>query len=184
MCTPRLLAICVLGLVAGCAGPRAMSPTSAVGPAVRFGEPASAELIAAWDISIAPTGAGLPPGAGDARQGAVIYQQKCASCHGEGGRGTPADPLVGGVGSLATGKPMRTVGSYWPYATTLFDYMRRAMPLNNPMSLSNDEVYAVSAYLLHLNGLLGEEDRLDATTLWKVKMPNREGFISDWPQRR
>jgi len=91
---------------------------------------------------------------------------------------------VGGAGSLATKTPLRTVGSYWPYATTLFDYTRRAMPLNNPMSLSDNEVYAVSAYVLYLNGLLGEDDRLDAMSLMKIRMPNRDGFVSDWPARR
>ena len=92
-----------------------------------------------------------------------------------------ADPLVGGTGSLGTDKAMKTVGSYWPYATTLFDYTRRAMPFNNPQSLSNDELYAVSAYILWLNGIIDQDTRLDATTLPKVEMPNRDGFVSAWP---
>jgi cytochrome c len=91
------------------------------------------------------------------------------------------DTLVGGIGSLASDKPVRTVGSFWPYATTLFDYVRRAMPTTAPMSLTNEEVYAVSAYILHINGIIGETDVMNAQTLPAVKMPNRDGFISDWP---
>ena len=97
--------------------------------------------------------------------------------------GKPADALVGGIGSLATARPVRTVGSYWPYATTLFDYLRRAMPITNPLSLSDDEVYAVSAYVLYLNGIVGEDAVMNAQTLPQVKMPNRDGFVSDWPPR-
>src|SRR6266571_3579728 len=97
--------------------------------------------------------------------------------------GKPADPLAGGIGSLAGKAPQRTVGSYWPYATTLFDYVRRAMPITNPLSLSDDEVYAVSAYVLFLNGIVGEDAVMNAQTLPQVKMPNRDGFVSDWPPR-
>jgi S-disulfanyl-L-cysteine oxidoreductase SoxD len=184
MSTPRTFAgLAAACLLVACATSRMTSPLFS-SPGARLGEAAPADLVAAWDISIAPTGAGLPAGGGSAREGAAIYQQKCASCHGERGAGKPADALVGGSGSLTTRAPLRTVGSYWPYATTLFDYTRRAMPLNNPMSLSNDEVYAVSAYVLHLNGLIGEDDRLDAQSLPKVRMSNRDGFISDWPPRR
>lgn len=175
-------ALAVACLAAACVSPpNAVSPSSAP-PA--FGTAAPPELQAAWDISISPTGAGLPPGSGSVQQGAAVYMQKCASCHGEGGAGKPADPLVGGSGSLATKAPLRTVGSYWPYATTLFDYTRRAMPLDNPMSLSNDEVYAVSAYLLHRNGIVGENARLDAQELMKIRMPNRDGFVNNWPRTR
>jgi cytochrome c len=94
------------------------------------------------------------------------------------------DALVGGIGSLATGKAVRTVGSFWPYATTLFDYTRRAMPYNAPMTMNDEEVYAVTAYMLHINGIIGENDAMDAQTLPKVRMPNRDGFISDWPPAR
>jgi mono/diheme cytochrome c family protein len=170
-------------LMAGCASsPDTVAQSSSARPA--FGVPAPAELLASWDISIAPDGAGLPPGRGSVQQGAAVYLQKCASCHGERGAGKPADPLVGGAGSLTSKTPMRTVGSYWPYATTLFDYTRRAMPLNNPMSMSNDEVYAVSAYLLFLNGIVGENEQLDAQSLMKIRMPNRDGFVSNWPRVR
>jgi cytochrome c len=153
-------------------------------PAPRFGEPLSAAEIARYDISIPPSGEGLPPGSGSARQGLKVYEQKCLACHGAKGTGKPADALAGGIGSLASNRPLRTVGSYWPYSTTLFDYVRRAMPLNNPLSLSDDEVYAVSAYVLFLNGVVSEDAVMDAQTLPQVKMPNRDGFVSDWPPRR
>ncbi len=151
-----------------------------------FGAAVSAEEIARWDISIPPSGAGLPAGSGTAKQGAAVYGAKCLACHGEKGAGKPADVLVGGIGSLATvatARPVRTVGSYWPYATTLFDYVRRAMPITNPLSLSDDEVYAVSAYVLFLNGIVGEDAVMNAQTLPQVKMPNRDGFVSEWPPR-
>jgi S-disulfanyl-L-cysteine oxidoreductase SoxD len=146
-----------------------------------LGQEVKPEEIAAWDISISPDGSGLPPGGGTSTEGEPVYKAKCAGCHGVEGTGGPADRLVGGIGSLASKKPIKTVGSYWPYATTLFDYIRRAMPFSAPQSLSNDEVYAVSAYLLFLNGIIAPEARMDAKTLPKVKMPNRDGFVSYWP---
>lgn len=152
-------------------------------PAPRYGEPVSAAELARWDISIPPGGAGLPAGSGTAREGLKVYEQHCLACHGAKGVGKPADALAGGIGSLATKTPLRTVGSYWPYSTTLFDYVRRAMPLNNPLSLSDADVYAVSAYVLFLNGIIAEDTVMNAQTLPQVKMPNREGFISDWPPR-
>ena len=158
----------------------AVQPPSARPP--QLGVAASAEEIARFDISIPPSGAGLPAGSGTARQGAVVYAAKCQSCHGEKGVGKPADALAGGIGSLATARPVRTVGSYWPYATTLFDYVRRAMPIGNPLSLTNDEVYAVSAYVLYLNGIVAEDAAMSAKTLPLVNMPNRDGFVSDWPK--
>jgi cytochrome c len=154
------------------------------GPQPRLGRAATPEEIARWDISIPPSGAGLPAGGGTARQGAAIYAGKCVACHGANGAGKPADPLAGGIGSLASANPVRTVGSYWPYATTLFDYVRRAMPINAPLSLTDDEVYAVSAYLLYLNGIVGEDTPMTATTLPLVQMPNRDGFINEWETRR
>ncbi len=138
--------------------------------------------VAAMDISVDPTGRTLPPGSGDVETGMAVYAAKCANCHGvaaAGGKGL-ADPLVGGMGSLGKGAPKKTVGSFWPYATTLFDYVRRAMPLDKPMSLTNDEVYAVSAYILSLNGIVPKDATLDAKTLPAVKMPNRDGFVSQW----
>jgi cytochrome c len=145
-----------------------------------LGVAASAEEIARSDISIPPSGAGLPPGSGTARQGAGVYAARCMACHGEKGAGKPADALAGGIGSLATARPVRTVGSYWPYATTLFDYIRRAMPLASPLSLTDDDVYALSAYILYLNGIVGEDVSMTAATLPVVKMPNRNGFINEW----
>ena len=143
-----------------------------------LGKPISPEDLASWDISIGPDGAGLPPGSGTAKQGEEVFNTKCQACHGAKGAGQPNDRLVGGQGSLPGEKPaIKTVGSYWPYATTLFDYVRRAMPYVESKSLSNDEVYAVAAYILNLNGVIGDTDTLNAQTLPKVKMPNREGFI-------
>ena len=146
-----------------------------------LGRDVKPEEIAVWDMSIPPDGSGLPAGGGTAVEGAAVYNANCAACHGANGTGGPADPLVGGIGTLASKKPVKTVGSYWPYATTLFDYVRRAMPFNAPQSLSNDEVYAVSAYLLFLNGIINPEARMDAKTLPQVNMPNRDGFVSYWP---
>ena len=148
-----------------------------------FGAPVSADEVARWDISIPPSGVGLPSGSGTARQGAQVYEKNCLACHGVKGVGKPADALAGGAGTLASKTPLRTVGSYWPYATTLFDYVRRAMPITNPLSLTDDEVYAVSAYVLYLNGIIGEDAVMNAQSLPQVKMPNRDGFISDWPPR-
>jgi mono/diheme cytochrome c family protein len=146
-----------------------------------FGRPATPQEIKGWDIDVSPNGAGLPPGRGDVRQGEAIFAAKCASCHSAHGEGKPMDRLVGGIGTLRDKKPVKTVGSFWPYATTLFDYVRRAMPLNAPQSLNPDEVYAVSAYVLFLNGIVPQAATLDANTLPKIKMPNRDGFVSADP---
>lgn len=143
-----------------------------------LGRAATAQDIAAWSLSIGPDGTGMPAGSGTPKQGEAVYAAKCVACHGEKGAGRPNDQLVGGIGSLPGDKPpVRTVGSYWPYATTIFDYVRRAMPYNDSKSLANDEVYAVTAYILALNGIIGENDVIDAQTLPRVRMPNREGFI-------
>lgn len=150
---------------------------------IKLGKEISPKTLAAIDLSITPDGKNLPKGSGTPEQGAKVYAAKCASCHGvdaKGGKGL-ADPLVGGIGSLNTKKPIKTVGSYWPYATTLFDYTRRAMPLDAPRSLTNDEVYAVSAYILYLNNIIKKDHALDDISLPQVKMPNREGFVSQWP---
>lgn len=146
-----------------------------------LGVPATPEQIAGWDISIGPDGAGLPPGSGTARDGADIYAAKCVACHGEKGEGGLNDRLVGGQGTLKSEAPVRTIGSYWPYATTLFDYIRRAMPYPMPHSLSDDEAYALTAYLLYLNGIIGESDAMNARTLPRVAMPNRVGFVRAYP---
>jgi S-disulfanyl-L-cysteine oxidoreductase SoxD len=150
----------------------------ALAEAPQLGQAIAPVDIAPWDISIGPDGAGLPPGSGTASQGEAVYAAKCQVCHGEKGAGGPNDALVGGFGSLATGKsPVKTIGSYRPYATTLFEYIRRAMPFPETKSLTDDEIYAVSAYVLNLNGIVGNDEVLDAQSLPKVKMPNRDGFI-------
>ena len=144
-----------------------------------LGVVATPEEIAAWDISIGPDGAGLPPGSGTPKQGEAVYIAKCLACHGEKGAGKPNDQLVGGIGTLVGDKPpVKTVGSFWPYATTVFDYVRRAMPYNESKSLTNDELYGVVAYLLNLNGIIAENDTINAKTLPQVKMPNRDGFVT------
>jgi len=161
----------------------ALAGAAAAADGPHLGRPATAEEIAAWDISIGPDGAGLPPGSGTARQGETVFAAKCATCHGENGAGKPNDRLVGGQGTLTTDSPVKTVGSYWPFATTVFDYVRRAMPLVEAKSLSDDEVYALVAYLLRLNGVIADGDVMDAQTLPKVRMPNRDGFVPFRPAR-
>ena len=151
------------------------SSMPATGPGL--GRAATAQEVASWDISIPPSGAGLPAGSGTPKQGAAVYVAQCQACHGAKGEGKPADRLVGGIGSLGTDKQLMTVGSFWPYATTLFDYTRRAMPTTKPLSLTNNEVYAVTAYLLFLNGIIPENAEMNAQTLPQVRMPNRDGFI-------
>jgi S-disulfanyl-L-cysteine oxidoreductase SoxD len=146
-----------------------------------LGQPVSEAELAAWDISIPPDGTGLPEGSGTAQEGAEVYAARCQSCHGAGGAGDPADPLTGGIGSLDSAEPMKTAGSFWPYATTLFDYTRRAMPLDAPQSLTDDEVYAVTAFILAENGIIADDAEMNAKTLPQVEMPNQGGFISWWP---
>jgi cytochrome c len=144
-----------------------------------IGRAATPAEIAGWNIDIDRYGNNLPPGSGSVSHGREVFDQQCAACHGAKGEGGVGDRLVGGQGTLATSRPVRTVGSYWPYAPTLFDYIRRAMPQNAPQSLSNDDVYAVSAYILNLNGLLAADATLDARTLSEIKMPNRKMFVGD-----
>ena len=181
MCTSKILGIMAASaLVAACATSSSIPTTPTAGP--DLGRVATAREVAAWDISIPPSGAGLPAGSGSVKQGEAVYVEKCQACHGSKGVGKPADALVGGIGSLSSGKAVITVGSYWPYATTLFDYVRRAMPTTAPQSLSDGEVYAVTAYVLHLNGIVDENAVLDAGTLPKVRMPNRDGFV-DWSRK-
>lgn len=148
----------------------------------KLGQAVSSAAVDAIDNSIDPIGKNLPVGSGTAIAGAAVYAAQCVACHGVGATGGEklADPLVGGVGSLTSVSPLKTVVSYWPYATTLFDYTRRAMPLNAPMTLTNDEVYAVSAYLLFLGGVIEETHELNAQSLPQVQMPNRDGFQSVW----
>lgn len=149
-----------------------------------LGESVSSEEIAKWDISVFPDGEGLPKGEGSVTQGEKVYQKKCIACHGENGLGATADQLAGAQMSLDSEYPEQTIGSYWPYATTVFDVVRRSMPMTAPGSLSNDEVYAVTAYLLYLNNLIDKNDVMNATTLPKVKMPNEDGFIDVYEEER
>jgi cytochrome c len=144
-----------------------------------LGRSATDQDIRPWNIDVSPDGQGLPPGRGTVKEGARIYAGKCAKCHGRTGIEGPADALVGGRDTLKTDTPIKTVGSYWPYATTLFDYINRAMPWDAPQSLTGDEVYAVSAWLLQQNGIIPEDAVLDAHTLPSIRMPNRLGFIPD-----
>jgi S-disulfanyl-L-cysteine oxidoreductase SoxD len=144
-----------------------------------FGRPATPDEITLWDIDIRPDGRGLPEGSGTVAQGKLVYDDNCSGCHGNKGQGGIKDRLVGGHNSLATETPVVTVGSYWPYATTLFDYVRRAMPYPAPGSLSADETYAVVAYILSLNGIVSESAKLDKANLPEIEMPNRGGFIPE-----
>lgn len=146
----------------------------------KLGRPVSPEEIAAQDINVFPDGTGLPPGKGTAREGKALYDAKCASCHGPKGIGGSAGELAGG-GSLTGPHPDRNIGTYWPYATTVFDFIRRSMPLDAPRSLNDDQVYAVTAYLLHINGIIDNRTEMNATSLPRVEMPNRHGFVQIWP---
>jgi mono/diheme cytochrome c family protein len=147
-----------------------------------LGRPLTPEEIRKVNITVAPDGKGLPLGSGSVSAGAAVYARSCQSCHGEKGAGKPQDQLTGGLGTLATGKPVKTPASYWPVATTLFDYIRRAMPITAPQSLTNDEVYAVTAYILSIDGIVQPDTVLDAKSLPRVNMPNKDGFISWWPK--
>lgn len=146
-----------------------------------FGRAPTQAEINAWNIDVRGTdGRGLPPGSGSVAKGEEIYDTKCAVCHGDFGEGNGnMPPLAGGRGTLTSATPSQTVGSYWPYAPTLFDYIRRAMPFPAPQSLTNNEVYAVTAYVLYLNGIVGQNAVLNASTLAAIKMPNRNGFVGD-----
>ena len=149
-----------------------------------LGEPASTEDIRSWEISVMPDGRGLPPGEGDAIRGEKVYAAKCLSCHGPRGEGASADQLAFAEMGLTDEWPEKTVGTYWPYATTLFDFNRRSMPTQAPGSLSDDETYAVTAYILYLNGIIGEDEVLNAKNLAKIRMPNRDGFIDIYSKRK
>jgi len=141
-----------------------------------LGSPATVADLQAADLTIMPDGEGLPTGAGNAVTGARLYRMHCQACHGEGGVGGSNDALVGGRGSLTSAAPQQTIGSYWPYATTIFDYVRRAMPYPTPGALNDAEVYALTAYLLYLNDIIGEREEMNAETLPAVRMPNRDNF--------
>ena len=160
----------IIGLLVAC------SNTPHVTGKVGLGTPISEGQIQKWNIDVGPSGAGLPVGSGSVAAGEILFQQVCANCHGDKGQGVLSNRLVGG-GGLNTGSPVKTVGSYWPYATTIFDYVKRAMPHHSPQSLSDDQVYASTAYILYMNKIIDKNAVMDAKTLPLVKMPNRDGFI-------
>jgi S-disulfanyl-L-cysteine oxidoreductase SoxD len=174
----RSLAAVVLAVLS--IAPRCLLAQDA--PSYGLGRLATPPEIAVWDIDVRADGQGLPPGSGSVRDGLTVYAERCAACHGDKGEGNPMDRLVGGTGTLGSPNPVRTVGSFWPYATTLFDYVRRAMPFNAPESLTADQVYAVCAYLLYLNQIVPAESVLDAERLPTVQMPNRHGFTFPDPR--
>lgn len=167
--------------------PKRAEPASATAKSVQLpksiglGRPATAEEIAGWDIDVRPDGQGLPPGKGTVAQGEEIFQTQCASCHGEFGEGKDRWPeLAGGHGTLTQDRPFKTVGSFWPAPSTIFDYVRRAMPFGNAQSLSNDELYAVTAYLLRLNDVITDDNfELNQQNFTSIKLPNRDAFFDD-----
>jgi S-disulfanyl-L-cysteine oxidoreductase SoxD len=148
-----------------------------------YGTPATADQIAGWDIDARPDGVGLPPGSGSAEKGANVYAEQCTPCHGTFGEGEGRYPkLAGGEGTLTGERPEPSVGSYWPFAVTLFDYINRAMPFQAPHSLSSDDVYALTAYVLHINNIVANNFIADRDSLPKVKMPNHDNFIWQDPR--
>lgn len=181
MFTPNRSLIPALALALGACAVTAQTPQTS--PAPRLGQPISEADIATWDISVAPDGSGLPPGSGTPAQGAKIYAQKCMMCHGEKGTGKPFAALVGGAPLTNGIDTAKTIANFWGYSTILFDFTRRAMPFQAPRTLTNDEVYALTAYILALNKLIGENDEMNAETLPRVRMPNRDGFIVRFPDK-
>ena len=164
----------------GCATQQPVAP-AAPNPHVKFGKPITNADIAPWDIDIRTSdGKGLPVGRGTVAEGKLVYDTKCGACHGADAKGGPVyGTMVGGIGSFKTNTRVLTPGSMYPYAPILFDYIRRAMPMDHPQSLTPNEIYAVSAYILNLNGIIPADAVMDQTTLAQVQMPNRNGFIVD-----
>jgi cytochrome c len=161
----------------------ALASSAALAQSPNLGAPISETDIRAWDISIAPDGSGLPTGSGTPEQGARVFAAKCAVCHGENGKGGTAAALVGGAPLTSGIETTKTIANFWPYATTLFDFTRRAMPWQQPRTLTSDEVYALTAYILALNKIVPENAVMNADTLPKVRMPNRDGFVARFPER-
>lgn len=175
----RLASLTVLALVAAFG----VSGTADAGSSKKFGlgRPATPDEVKAWNIDVRPDGKGLPDGQGKVSDGEKIYTEKCAACHGDFGEGVDRWPvLVGGKGTLKSSNPVKTIGSYWPYASTVFDYIKRAMPFGNAQSLTNDEVYAITAYLLYMNEVIKDEDFvLSKKNFTSVHMPNEKHFVAD-----
>jgi mono/diheme cytochrome c family protein len=161
----------------------ATTATVSLAETPHLGKPLDEAAIANWDISILPDGTGLPKGSGNSAQGAAIFAEKCSACHGDNARGGAAAALVDDRKLAGISASQKTIKNFWPYATTIFDFIRRAMPFNAPRSLSDDEVYALTAYILAENKLIGANDTMNAETLPKVKMPNRDNFIIRFPDR-
>jgi mono/diheme cytochrome c family protein len=161
----------------------AMTTGASLAETPNLGKPIDEAAIATWDISILPDGTGLPKGSGTPAQGAKIYAEKCTACHGDNGKGGAAAALVSDHGLAGINAAQKTIRNFWPYSTTIFDFIRRAMPFQMPRSLTDDEVYALTAYILAENKLIGANDMMDAQTLPKVKMPNRDNFIIRFPDR-
>lgn len=176
---PKRCALAVAVLVAALAVQAFRPAVFAQSPTFGVGHAPTPEQLKRIDIDVTPDGKGLPPGSGTAATGKDVYTRRCETCHGPTGKEGPQEAIAGGKGSLATSRPQKTVGSYWPYATTLWDYINRAMPFDRPGTLTPDEVYSAAAYVLFLNGIVGEQELLDETTLPKVRMPNRNGFVAD-----
>jgi len=172
-------------LLAGCAFMASMAVQDAGASERPFGlgTPATAEEIAGWDIDVRPDGKGAPVGAGNALDGEEIYADRCAACHGDFGEGVDRWPvLVGGHGSLAHADPVKTIGSYWPYASTVYDYIYRAMPFGEAQSLSHDETYQIVAYLLYMNDVIEDDFELNHENIGTIEMPNRNGFFMPDPR--
>jgi S-disulfanyl-L-cysteine oxidoreductase SoxD len=178
MSTRKLITAAALALAFGASAALAQSPG--------LGKPLTEADIKQWDIAIMPDGSNLPAGSGTPAKGAKIFAEKCSACHGDAGKGgvAPFYPSLVGGQPLTNGiDTVKTIANYYAYPTTIFDYTRRAMPYNMPRSLTDDEVYALTAYILALNNFIGQDDVMDATTLPKVKMPNRDNFIMPYPDR-
>ena len=185
MSTLRALTVLVIASACGVGGIYAQTFQNGA-PRPMLGQPITEADVKAWDIAILPDGTNLPPGSGTAKEGAAIYAEKCVACHAEGGNGgvAPGAPALMGGDPLTNGiDTTKTVANYYPYATTVFDYIRRAMPFNMPRSLSDHEVYALTAYILALNKLIDDNAVMDAKTLPQVKMPNRDNYIIPYPDR-
>jgi hypothetical protein len=188
MSTHKLRLMVALATLLAVAG---ASPAAAQAPTYGVGRAPTAEEVKNWDLTIPPDGRGLPPGSGTAALGQPIFAERCASCHGDKGQDSKYRLLAGrprpltaalldkSIDPLLGGQPVLTIASYWQYATTLWGYIRRAQPFDEPGSLTADQVYAVTAYLLYVNGIIGEQDVLDARSLPQIRMPNRDGFVPD-----
>jgi len=176
-----IVAVSAAIIAVGCATRQVEDTAMAPNPHVKFGKPISNADIAPWDIDIrASDGKGLPAGRGTVAEGKAVYDAKCAACHGAEAKGGPVyGTMVGGIGSFTTNARVLTPGSMYPYAPILFDYIRRSMPMDRPQTLTANEVYAVSAYILNLNGIIPDSAVMDQRTLAQVQMPNRNGFIVD-----